>query len=224
MKGMDEYSRLEERNDFALMKDVSYGNAEAFSVLVDRYMPVVSRTSFRILCDREDSEYVAVRVFVSLWKDIMEYDDRFTLEEWLLRKTCLFSRIRILRRRFLRVCGVSTDVFVNASPEVEDADDFVTKQAWELYCRAAAHMTPLQSAAYALCVLEEIPEDVVAAITGMTHFRISVALDRAEEKVRYELRRFDRDNDYGRYNGFLRKVAERLTDMERLRKAVTDSI
>lgn len=224
MNASEEYIRLEDRSDLALMKDVAVGRKDAFIVLLDRYLELVSRTSFRIMCDRKDSEAVTVRVFVSMFKDIESYDDRFTLGEWLLRKTCLFCRLRMVRRRTFRIFGAANDVFVQASPKVDDQDDYVTKQAWELHCRATTHMTPLQGAAYALCALEGISTARVAHITGLTHFRIGHALHRAVEKEKEELRHYDRESDYDRYVIFLRKVAESLTDKEKLTESIMSQV
>lgn len=218
---IDEYAQLEARSDIALLKDIAAGNPDALSVVMDRYLAIVSRTSFRILCDRADSEYVTAKVFYSLWNDVLDYDDRFTLEEWLLRKTCFYSRIRITRRRILRVFGFTNDLFVNTPPTADDEDDYLTKQAWELYCRATADMTPLQSACYALCVLDGLPEEIVAKITGMTRFRIGVALKRAKDKVRNQLSHYNKKDDFEKYNGFLRKVAFSLTDDGKLRKMIS---
>ena len=220
MDPLDRYARLKDRSDIALIKDVSYGNMEAFDELMNRYLDLVSRTSFRILCDRRDSEYVTVSVFLSLWHEVLDYDDRFTVGEWLLRKTCINARLRITRRRILRIFGVINDVFVNVSPVAADEDDYVTKQAWELHCRAVSHMTPLQAAVYALCVLEDMSVEEVAFITGLTRFRIGLASERAEEKVRSRLKDHDREADYERYNGFLRKVSDSLTDYARLRREI----
>lgn len=220
MDPLDRYARLADRSDIALMKDVSYGNADAFDELMNRYLDLISRTSFRILCDRRDSEYVTARVFISLWYDVLDYDDRFTVGEWLLRKTCIYARIRIMRRRILRFFGVSNDVFVNVSPVVENEDDYVTKLAWELHCRAVTHMTPLQAAVYAMCVLEDMPVEEVAYITGLTRFRIALSLERAEDKVRSRLKDYGKQSYYERYNGFLRKVADSLTDHGRLRRVI----
>lgn len=211
---------MKDGSDLTLIKEISYGNAEALSSVMDRYLDLVSRTSFRILCDREGSEYVTVKVFESLWHDVLEYDDSITLDMWLLRRTWIYSRIRIARRRILRIFGVNVDVFVNASPKAEDQDDYVTKQAWELYCRANMNMTPLQGVSYALVVLEELSHQEAAKITGMTVFRTEAAVRRAEEKIRHELKRYGKEEDYDRYNGFLRKVAEAMTDRKKLRNKV----
>lgn len=221
---MDTYARLEERNDFALMKDVSYGSTDAFYVLMDRYMEVVSRNSFRIMCDRDDSENVVLKVFVSFWDDVLDYDDRFTLEEWLLKKTCLYGRIRISRRRILRIFGVTTDVFVNASPKVDDQDDYITKQAWQLYCRAVSRMSVLQIFVFALCRIEKMSEDRVALIMGMSRSRVLSVLKRADEKVGMELKHYGKESEFEKYIGFLRKVSDSLSDTAKLRKEVMTRI
>ena len=220
MNDSERYARMVERGDMTLMREVSYGSMEAFEELMDRYLDLVFRTSFRILCDRRDSEYVTTRVFVSLWHDVLDYDDSFSVAEWLLRKTCIYGRLRIMRRRILGFFGVVNDVFVNVSPKVDDEDDYVTKQAWELHCRASTHMTPLQSAVYAMCILDGMSRESVARITGMTRFRIGLAQERAEEKARSELRYYGREKDFNRYNAFLRKVADSLTDMARLKNMI----
>ena len=220
MEYTDRYARLEDRSDIALLKDIRYGNMEALKELTRRYLGIVSRTTFRILCDRIDSEQVTVQVFASVWHDVLDYDDRYTVEEWILRKTCLYSRIRIMRRRILRIFGVVNDVFVRVSPKAENEDDYVTKQAWQLHCRATTHMTPLQSMVYALCVLEGMAREKVATITGMTGFRIGVAMNRAEDKVRAELKDYGKTDYYDSYNDFLRKVADGMSDMDKLNKMI----
>lgn len=209
-----------EKNDMVLLKAVMYGDPEAYMSLVDRYIDLITRTAFRILCDREDSEAVTVKVFESLWYDVLDYDDSISLRVWLLRRTWIYSRLRIMRRRLLRVLGMSTDLFVRASPKVEDHDDYVVKQAWEVLCRACAHMTPLQSAVYALAVLEGVEVVEVAEITGFSQLRVLIAMQRAEIKVREELSHFSKNDVYEKYTCFLRKVADGHTD----RQALTDYI
>lgn len=216
----ERYARLEDRSDIALLKDVSYGNMEAFDELMNRYLDLVSRTSFRILCDRNDSESVTTQVFVSLWHDVLGYDDRYSVDEWLLSKAFRYCRLRLVRRRILSIFGIDNDVFVNVSPRVENEDDYITKLAWELHCRTTSHMSSLQSAVYALCVLEDMSEDKVSLITGANHLRVESALHHAEEKVRSGLKNYGKEREYNRYNSFLRKVADSLTDMNKLKKMI----
>lgn len=220
MDNRDRYASIQERGDMALLKDISYGDIDSFKELLRRYLDLVSRTTFRILCDREDSEQVTVRVFTSVWHEVLDYDDSYSVEEWILRKTFIYSRLRITRRRFLRMFGVVNDIFVNVSPISENLDDYMTKQAWQLHCRATTHMTLLQSVAYALCVLEGLSEAEVALITSMTVSRIGTAIRRAEDKVRAELDDYGKAYCYDQYNDFLRKVAEGMSDKDKLNKMI----
>lgn len=216
MEYSEQYAMMADRGDMTLLKDISEGNVKAFEELMHRYLDLVSRTSFRVLCDRIDSEFVTEKVFIVLWHDVLDYDDSLTVAEWLLRLTAHYCRVRITRRHILRIFGVQNDLFVNVSPRVEDHDDYVAKQAWGLHCRITSHMTPLQSAVYAMCVLDGLSVESVSRITRKSHLRIESALARANEIVMSELRSYGRDKSYCRYNAFLRKVADSLTDYDRL--------
>lgn len=206
--------------DMPLLKQMHRGSEKAFEMLIEKYMPLISRTTFRILCDRSDSEAVTEKVFIQLWHDVMAYDDRYTLAEWLLRRACLYSRLRISRRRLNYIAGLRPDLFALSKPKVENTDDYLTTVAWELFCRASARMTPVQRIVFTLNVLEELPDYKVASITGLFRYRVNIALRRAHQKIHTELKRFGKPDDYEPYIGFIRKISDSLIDLERLRKEV----
>lgn len=210
--------------DMPLLKELHRGSERALETLMNKYLPLVSRTAFRILCDRLDSEAVTEKVFLQLWHDVMAYDDRYTLAEWLLRRTCLYSRLRISRRRFLSFAGVRTDVFALSRPKVDDIDDYLTNMAWELFCRASGSMTPVQRIVFSLVVLEQVPDYKVAAITGLSTYRVKLALCRSHNKLSSELKRFGKLDDYERYVGFVRRISDSLIDQDRLKKEVISFI
>lgn len=210
--------------DMPLLKEMRRGSERALKTLMDRYMPLVSRTSFRILCDRSDSEAVTEKVFIRLWHDVMTYDDRYTISEWLIRRTCLFSRLRITRRRMLSVAGIRPDLFALSKPKAEHTDDYLTTMAWEIFCRASARMTPVQKIVFTLNVLEGLPDYKVVSITGLFSYRVKIAKARAVSKVHLELARFGRSDDYERYIGFICKISDSLIDLERLKKEVGDIV
>lgn len=210
--------------DMPLLKETHRGSEKAFHTLMDKYMPLVSRTTFRILCDRSDSEAVTEKVFIQLWHDVMAYDDRYTLAEWLLRRTCLFTRLRISRRRLLYFAGIRPDLFALSKPKAEHTDDYLTTMAWEIFCRASARMTPVQRIVFTLNVLEQLPDYKVAAITGLFNYRVKIALNRAVRKVHSELARFGSSDEYERYIGFVRKISDSLIDLERLKKEVLNLV
>lgn len=202
MTGFYEHSR----GDTSLMKAVSSGNMDALATLMDKYIYLISRTSFRILCDRRDSEAVTEEVFFRVWTAAADYDMDVPLQEWLMQLTCRLSRRRITLRRFRYVLAMRPDVFATSEPLFPIVDDYINKQAWESYCRACSKLTASQRIIYTLTELEGLALGQVSRITGYSMYRIRYALRKAEEK--YEGYHSDVE--------FLRKMAVLLTDKEKL--------
>lgn len=195
-----------------------------FRHLMSAYIGLVSRTSFRILCDRKDSDHVTVQVFTFMWKAYADGRSGMSVRDWLLRYTCLLSRLKITARRVMYIAGKHPDLFVSSRPRVEDYDDYLTAQAWEVFCRASTAMTPVQRIVFVLVSLEGLDVRKVAAITGLFRFRVRLAYARAIVRVRQELRRFGKEGDYERFVGFMRKVSDGLEDLDALESEVFDLI
>ena len=61
------HMRLDQSRDISLMREVSLRQSYALKIIMDRYMSMVSRTAYRIMCDRPDSEAVTKEVFIKVW-------------------------------------------------------------------------------------------------------------------------------------------------------------
>lgn len=206
------------------MYSIGCGDMRAMKHLLDKYLDLVSRTSFRILCDRKDSEAVTCDVFIHAWNYSEKFDGTMALELWLLRLTSRYSRLRVIRRHLMYIFGQRPDLFVTTAPKAADYDDYVTKQAWELFCRASARLSVRQRTVFTLSVLEEIPEDDITVITNISKRRLPGFLSGAESRIKKELKRYGKPEDYDRYVGFLRKVAEGFTEHDKLKRIIMASI
>ena len=230
---------MSKSSEKALMYSIGCGDLRALKHLVDEYLDLVLRTSFRILCDRKDSETVTQDVFLHAWNNSETFDGSVPLESWILHHTCRYSRLRIVRRRIMYIFGERPDLFVTTAPKVPTYDDYVTKQAWELYCRISVDMSVTHRILFcrisvdmsvthrilfSLCVLEGISEKDAAQITGISRRRISSLITAAESKFRKELIRLGCSDDYYRYIGFLRKVAEGLTEHDSIKRIIMASV
>lgn len=193
-----------------LIKEVSEGNRSAFLTLMDVCLPLVSRTSYRIMCDRGDSEYITERVMLTLWREPMSFADDIRYE--LLRRTCHSCRIRLFRRRVLQLFSIDPDVYVASSPRVHSYDEYVARQAWQVFCRASSAFTDLQRVIYTLCELEQLPVGYVSVLTGNRPVLIERLLKSSRAVVEEELEHYGRIDDYEAYVGFIRKVEDQLTD------------
>ncbi len=208
----------------ALMHDIGCGDIKAMKHLMDGYLDLVSRTAFRILCDRKDSEAVAVDVFVYVWNCSEKFDGTIPLRLWMLSLTDRYSRIRMIRRKIMYIFGERPDLFVTSVPKAPAYDDYVTKQAWELYCRASVKLSSSQRVLFTLCVLEELSLEDASVVTKMSKKRIENLIESAESKIRSKLRKYGKADDYERYVGFLRIVVEGFVEHDKLERFILTSI
>lgn len=161
--------------------------------MVDLYLPLVSRTAFRILCDRKDCEAVSWSVLNHLIDNPFPCDLSVSkIEMKLYHITVVYSIQRIIRRQFMWIFYNRPPVYTYSLAENRTSEDFIKGQVWEIYCRASRNMTPLQRVIYALMELEQLPVTDVAKITGLMPFLVTSALDNSREKVKKELRRYGR--------------------------------
>lgn len=175
-------------SDAALMGAVSLGRMDALEYVIYRYMPIVSRVSYRILCDRQDSEDVTREVFLKLWRKAGDFDRRYSLEIWIYRLVCRLSCARLNRRRFLSVLYISPPVYETSAPmPLSPEEDFITKETWEIFCRASRNLSPRQRMIFTLCDLEGLSVEEVKTVTGLSMTGIETRLDSARKKIISEL-------------------------------------
>ena len=210
--------------DRVLLKGVLHGSVPAFKKLMAEYIPLVSRTSYRILCDRSDSEYITREVFIMLWNDPLFFMYERTLPYALLRKTCTLSRMRLMRRRMYKLFSIYPDIFVVSSPTVASADEYIARQAWEIFCRASLNCSETQRVIYCLCELEGMTLKDAAYVGRYPEFMVEDALETARRKVKEELDVYGRMGDYISYVSFLRRVEDQLTDKVRLQTSIIQDL
>lgn len=177
-------------NEKEMMNRIASGDRLAFRELLDRYVELVFRTSYRILCDRKDAEDVTEAVFKRILHKASRYPERISLNLWILRHVCRIARFRITRRRVMYLFGIRPDIFFTSAPRVTDHDDYITQQAWEIYCRAAMKLSPMQMILYSLSVLEQLSYSEVYHVTGLPRILYKWNLKVAHKKIRSELKRY----------------------------------
>lgn len=174
---------------------------------MEKSLELVARTSFRILCDHSDSEYVTEAV-LDYMGESQPHEGTMPSFIWLMRQTIRFSRKRYFRNKVIGFFGNSPKVYVQAAPKVEDVDDYITTQAWEVYCRACENMSLDHRVVYVLREIECLSEEETMQVTDFWRSTVRLALETARVKVRHELDKFGRLSDYDAYIGFLRKVKD----------------
>ncbi len=178
-------------SESSLMRGVAIGNHDAMEILMDRYLPMVSRISYRILCDILESESVTKEVFLKVWRNAGEYDFRLSLNLWICRIICNLCYVHIRRQRFLDLFSFHPQVFETSAPKpLSPEEDYITNETWEIYCRATGFLTPSQRMVFVFRELEEMSTADVASIMHIRSDRIRTKLVTARDKIKEELERY----------------------------------
>lgn len=178
-------------SDSELMEEISLGRKAALRQIIDRYMAVVSRTAYRILCDRPDSENVTRKVFMKIWKNASSYDGGSSVQIWIYKITYDLCMECLRMRRILDYFSIRPSVYEASAPDaLSPEEDFITKETWAVFCRASLGLSPKQRAVFAFNELEGLSVSDTAAITGMTKEQVRSHMNAAAMKVRHELERY----------------------------------
>lgn len=104
------------------------------------------------------------------------------------------------------------------------ADEYIARQAWEVFCRASQNCSDRQRILYTLHELEGLSVSASARVGRCLVFAAEEALDVARRRVKEELDAYGRMDDYISYVGFLRKVEDQLTDKTRLQSNIMQEL
>lgn len=185
------HMKLEQASDASLIREVVLGRREALKVIMDRYMSMVSRTAYRIMCDRPDSEDITKEVFMKVWRNASSYDGRYSVSTWLYGITCNLCLKRLRRRRIMELFSIRPSVYESSAPAaMSPEEDFITKETWAIFCRASQKLSPRQRIVFTLLDLEGMSSEEVISITGMTTGEVKDNLNIARKKIRQELERY----------------------------------
>ena len=191
MNLMNGHMRIGQASDAFLMREVALGRRDALKVIMDRYMTMVSRTAYRIMCDRPDSEDITREVFIMVWRNASSYDGRYSVSTWLYGITCNFCLKRLRRRRIMELFSIRPSVYESSAPAaMSPEEDFITKETWAIFCRASLELSPRQRIVFTLLDLEGLSAEEVISITGMTTDEVKDNLHIARKKIRQELERY----------------------------------
>ena len=175
-------------SDAYLVRAAAAGMRDAFDELTVRYVPLVSRCAYRILCDRAGSDEVTEKVFLRLWLNASEYDESLNVCQWICRMACGFCVGRLRRLRLLEAFSVRTPVYEVSVPQASDSGDgYIIKESWDIFCRASRNLTPMQRVVFVLMELEGMQEEEVSVILGIPCARVRKSKYVAEAEIRSEL-------------------------------------
>jgi RNA polymerase sigma-70 factor (ECF subfamily) len=167
--------------DEALMAQVGGGDARAYRVLADRYLPGIVRYATRMLCVQAEAEEIAQETFLRLWRDAGRYEARgFRASTWLYR---IAHNLCVDRLRARKPEGSGEELVASERTSTPQARQEIAEQV----AAALAALPERQRAAIALVHYEEKSHEEAAQVLGCGVEAVESLLSRARKALRERL-------------------------------------
>ncbi len=174
-----------ESQDVLLIRGSLQGDAKAFRVLVNRYLPLVYNYSYRLSGSAEIAEEVSQEVFVKVYQHLKRFDQSKPLKPWLLRITSN-ATISILRKQS-RVVSLNTslDALVDEGkePTIIEEHQAEMRVSNEQLFSAMAKIDPKYRQALLLRYSEEQTYEEIAETMNIPLNTVRTWLRRGRDKL-----------------------------------------
>ena len=175
------YLRVSEVTDAVIVRRVLAGEAEAFSVLVDRYYDRYARFAVHMVGNREDAEEALQDAFLRAYRSLGRYEEQERFGAWLFR--ILVNQCRTVAAKGAR----RERAFPDVSPEELDlaaASDGAASELSDRLEAALAQLPPDQREAVVLRYTEDLTYEEMSEITGAGVSALKMRVQRAFRRLR----------------------------------------
>jgi RNA polymerase sigma-70 factor (ECF subfamily) len=175
---------MDKTEDLYYIEAVRKGNAQAFSVLVEKYQKLVYTLALKLLKKPEDAEEMAQDTFVKAFQKLDSYEGKSKFSTWLYSIT-YNACVSELRKRRIEFKSLD-DTRITEQDEMKMHDYYreVKKEDQERYLNLALEKLPEDDQVLVtLYYYESQSMDEISMITGLTVSNIKVKIHRARKKM-----------------------------------------
>ena len=183
--------------DQELISECRKGHLNYFRKLVELVSPFAFSVAFRMLSDEELAKDVVQETMLTIWEKLDRIRAPESFKPWMYR--IVVNKCYDLMRSRKRRPEFSPDesgwaVLANHISE-ENTTQMENSETARIINLLTNRLSPRQKAVFILCDIEEIPQDEVAEITGMSRMNIKANLHYARKKIGELIKKNIQDGD-----------------------------
>lgn len=183
------------KGDKYIIGQVLEGKINAFSHLVDAHKDRAFNLAFRICGNREEAEEVAQDAFLKAYRSLKTFKMESSFSTWLYRIVfnTAISLVRNRKNKILSVDEFPAGIldFLTYQPDVEEAEKEFKSS---LVNFALQKLNEEDRALISLYYYEEMDQDEISKITGISRQNMKVRLFRARQKMTETIERVKKKN------------------------------
>ena len=161
------------------------GNLHDFGKLVEMISPFAFSVAFRILADEEQAKDIVQETMITLWKKIKKINSPGSFMTWLYRivvNKC-YDQLRRRKRNPEFSADEKTWALISNRISANPSSGIEETETAQIISLLTYKLSPKQKAVFVLCDLEEISNEEVSLITGMSRTNVKANLHYARKKI-----------------------------------------
>ncbi len=156
-----------------------------FDNLYSEYSPKIFRVCLSYLNDVDQAHDLTQETFISVWQNLHTFQHKSDIGTWIYRIACNKCLRQIQRDARMQKAPLPARL-----PDVETTD---VAQQQHLFLRNCISELPELERIVIGLFLEDIPQEKIAEITGLSHANVRVKIHRIKEKLTQKF------NDHGSF-------------------------
>lgn len=164
------------------------GDKAAQAALVNRNMPIVFRTAYRMLGDRAEAEDITQETFLRAWKALPDWQPKAKFSTWACTVALNLCRDRLRKKKPVLMDEVPERVDMSLRPD----EALASSQAQNWIATQIQALPERQREAISLCALEGMSNIEAAETMGVSVRALESLLARARRTLRPSLKQSER--------------------------------
>jgi len=164
-----------------LVERCKQGDSLGYSQLYNKYAKAMFNTSLRIVNNAGDAEDILQDAFVDAFRHLKDFRYNSTFGAWL-KRIVINKSISMLRKKRLQLVDIEgTQVPDRGDAEAVDEEAFQYKV--DEVRKAIQKLPDGYRAVVSLYLLEEIPQEEIGTMLGISHNTVRTQYHRAKQKL-----------------------------------------
>jgi RNA polymerase sigma-70 factor (ECF subfamily) len=161
------------------------GNLHDFKKLVELISPFTFSVALRILGDEEEAKDLVQETMITLWKTINKIKSAESFMTWMYRVVVnkCYDQLRKRKRKPEIIVDEKTWVVISSKISENSSFGFENKEIVQLINLLTEQLSPKQKAVFVLSDLEEMSNEEVSLITGMSRTNVKANLHYARKRI-----------------------------------------
>ncbi|MEQ8575078.1 sigma-70 family RNA polymerase sigma factor [Fulvivirga sp.] len=156
------------------------GNADSFSILVDRYKDHSFTLAYNVIKDEKEAEDIAQEAFIKAYKNLKKFNRESKFSTWLYRIT--FNTALTANKKKKKYSSTSFDDSpIELTDSTRNELEYAEKRRFIL--QALDQLNEQDNVALTLFYLKELSLEEICEVTGMSLSTLKVRLHRARKRM-----------------------------------------